>query len=131
MFSAFVVPALRNLREERGTHFVGSAGEIQSPGHPSGEIVKRVEPEYPEDARKEGKQGTVLMRVTIAKDGSVTDVEIMDGDPAFIPAAKAAVMQWHYKPYTNCGEPVEMRTIESLKFSPPSTPATNETKANQ
>lgn len=84
-----------------------------------GELVKRVEPEYPEDARKEGKQGTVLMRVSIGKDGSVTDVEIMDGDPAFIPAAKAAVMQWHYKPYINCGEPVEMRTIESVKFTPP------------
>jgi hypothetical protein len=26
---AFVVPALRNVREERGTHFVGTANEIE------------------------------------------------------------------------------------------------------
>ena len=30
----FVVPALRKMCEERGTHSVGAASEIKSPGHP-------------------------------------------------------------------------------------------------
>jgi len=29
-----VVPALRKVREERGTHWVGDGCEIKSPGHP-------------------------------------------------------------------------------------------------
>ena len=32
--AAFVVPALRKVREERGTHFIADAGEIKSLGHP-------------------------------------------------------------------------------------------------
>ena len=32
---AFVVPALRNVREERGTRFVGTVKEIKGLGHPS------------------------------------------------------------------------------------------------
>lgn len=88
-----------------------------------GDLVKRVEPEYPEEARLAGKQGSVRMRVSIDKDGSVTDIEAIDGDPALIPAAKAAVMKWRYKPFVNCGKPVEMRTLETLKFPSASPPA--------
>jgi hypothetical protein len=31
---AFVVPALRKEREERGTQFIGDVGEVKSLGHP-------------------------------------------------------------------------------------------------
>jgi len=34
LMQAFVVPALRNVREERGTRFLGDVNEIKSLGHP-------------------------------------------------------------------------------------------------
>jgi TonB family protein len=83
-----------------------------------GELIKRVEPEYTEAARIAGKKGTVRIRLTVSTDGSVTDVEIIDGDSMLIPAAKAAAIQWQYRPWMNCGHPVEMRTTEIVKFPP-------------
>jgi TonB family protein len=83
-----------------------------------GELVKRVEPEYTEAARIAGKKGIVRIRLTVSVDGSVTDVEIIDGDSMLIPAAKAAAIQWQYRPWMNCGHPVEMRTVEIVRFPP-------------
>lgn len=36
---AFVVPALRKVREGRGTHFIADAGDIKSLGHPPGTLL--------------------------------------------------------------------------------------------
>jgi hypothetical protein len=32
--ACYIVPALRKVREGRGTHFCGCAGEVKSLGHP-------------------------------------------------------------------------------------------------
>jgi hypothetical protein len=59
------------------------------------------------------------MRLTVSAEGSVTDVEIISGDPVLIPEAKKAAMQWLFTPWTNCRKPVMMRTIETVNFAPP------------
>lgn len=83
----------------------------------SGLLVKRVEPEFPEAALHSPKP-EVVITLTIAKDGSVTDVEFLRGDEALFPTAKIAAMQWRYTPWMNCGKPVEARTV--VQFMPPS-----------
>ncbi len=116
-------------------HFFGTGGypfwdparirlvDMCNPGvRNGGQIIKKVEPQYPPEAQATRKEGRVAMRLTVSPEGSVTEVEFVEGDPAFFPVAKEAAMQWQFIPWTNCGKPVMMRTIESVSFSPPSTP---------
>jgi TonB family protein len=85
---------------------------------PSGKVIYNVDPVYPEEARQKGIKGFVRMRVTVAPDGSVKDVAIIDGNPLLVDAAKQAVMQWRYSPFMVCGKAVEMQSDEHVKFPP-------------
>jgi TonB family protein len=87
-------------------------------GQPGGRIIHRVEPTYPDKAKQKNKKGAVRLLVTVAPDGTVKDVEVIDGDPILVEAAKQAVLQWRYEPFINCGKPVEMRSIEHVNFPP-------------
>lgn len=84
-----------------------------------GQIIKRVEPRYPTEVQATSKPGRVAVRLTVSPEGSVTDVEFVEGDPAFFTAAKEAAMQWQFIPWRNCGKPVMMRTIQNVIFTPP------------
>ena len=59
-----------------------------------------VDPEYPEDARKDGVGGRVLLRLTInPKSGEVVDVvvtEDVEGYPSLADAAVLAIGQWTF-----------------------------------
>src|ERR1700738_809832 len=58
--------------------------------------IHEVNPKYPGKPRKKNAQGKIVLRVTIAGDGSVKDVSAESGDPQLIPAAVDAVSQWRY-----------------------------------
>ena len=85
---------------------------------PNGRLIHRVEPAYPEEAKERHIKGLVQMLVTVAKDGSVKGVKIVEGNPLLTDAAIEAVMQWRYTPFMNCGQPVEMASFEHVKFPP-------------
>jgi hypothetical protein len=87
---------------------------------PNGRLIHRVEPEYSEGARQKHVKGFVKMILTVAEDGSVRKVKIVEGKPLLIDAAIKAAMQWRYTPFMNCGKPVEMQTFEHVKFPPSS-----------
>lgn len=55
-------------------------------------------PEYPDDARKKGREGLVVLRIVVTVDGRVGDVEVLSGDEPFVSAAIAAVKTWRYSP---------------------------------
>jgi TonB family protein len=57
-----------------------------------------VPPVYPPALKAAGIEGNVTLRITIEKDGSVSDVENWAGDPQLAQAAIEAVRQWHYMP---------------------------------
>ena len=61
------------------------------PGEAAKQLIDRVPPEYPTEARAAHVQGTVSLLVSIGKEGSVTDVKEISGLPELIPAAVAAV----------------------------------------
>jgi len=82
-----------------------------------GNLIKRVAPEYPEEARKKSIQGTVILNVILRTDGSVTVQNVADGDPILSPAAIEAVRQWRYEPSLMNGQPVESRTQISVVFT--------------
>ncbi len=62
------------------------------------EPIKRVDPTYLPLAAQARLQGTVRLRVLIAMDGTVKQVEVINGHPLLINAACDAVKQWVYPP---------------------------------
>jgi len=61
--------------------------------------VKKVKPVYPPEAEAQHIQGRVKVRLSVALDGSVTDVQILASEPAgvFEEAVLAAVRQYKFK----------------------------------
>ena len=82
-------------------------------------LIRRVEPEYPAQARAQRLQGSVVLDVQIAADGTVRNVSLNRGDPVLAEAAIHAVRQWKYQPYAVDGRPVEMQTQVTIKFTLP------------
>jgi TonB family protein len=83
-------------------------------------LIKKVDPDYPAEARRNGIQGDVELRITFDKEGTVTDAALISGPTELAPAAIEAVKQWKYKPYLLNGEPVNVETRVTLPFQLPS-----------
>jgi periplasmic protein TonB len=88
-----------------------------SQGVSNGLLISKVQPIYPEDARKAGIQGRVILKAEIDKDGNVEDLATISGDSALAPAAIEAVKQWKYKPYLLKGEPIGVETEVIVNFT--------------
>jgi TonB family protein len=74
--------------------------------------ITQVQPVYPREAKRAGIQGKVRLRVTINKDGSVMDIQVLSGDPQLVRAALEAVSQWRYSP-----NKVVRVTVVTVNFS--------------
>jgi TonB family protein len=61
-------------------------------------IKTRVEPEYPELARKNNISGSVRVEIIVAPDGKIKEVKVLGGNPVLAQAAVAAVNKWKYEP---------------------------------
>lgn len=83
------------------------------------ELIHRVEPQYPPEARAQNVQGSVVLIVEIHGDGSVGDIAVASGDPVLTNAAVRAVKQWRYQPYYVDGNAVESETRITVKFTLP------------
>ncbi len=62
------------------------------------EVIKRVEPVYPDLARKAGIEGMVVVKVLINTKGDVEKVEVIKSHPMLDDAAVAAAKQFKFKP---------------------------------
>ena len=80
-------------------------------------IVQKVTPIYPAEAKANRVQGSVRFTVVIGKDGRVQSVTLVYGDPVLAQAAKDAVQQWVYKPTLLNGAPVEVMTQVDVNFT--------------
>jgi periplasmic protein TonB len=83
----------------------------------AGNLLDKTVPQYPEIARVARIQGTVVLQATIAKDGTIQNLRVIDGPPMLQQAAMDAVRSWRYKPYLLNGEPVEVETTVNVIFS--------------
>jgi protein TonB len=70
-------------------------------------LVSRVEPIYPEDARRQNIEGTVKVHAIVGKDGAVQGMEGISGPPLLVSAALSALRQWRYKPTLLGDQPIE------------------------
>jgi protein TonB len=90
---------------------------VQVPqGVSAGLLIHKVAPVYPESARRNHVQGTVVLQASIDKDGRIADLTPISGPKELIPAAVGAVQQWRYKPYLLEGKPVAVKTEIVVNF---------------
>lgn len=81
-------------------------------------LVTRVEPEYPEAARRAYRTGKVVLSFTVQPSGSVTDVEVVQSaGPELDQAAVAAVSRWRYEPAMQGDQPAASRGTVAIPFS--------------
>ncbi len=80
-------------------------------------IINRVQPVYPALARQTRISGTVRLHAIIGKEGTIQQLEVMNGHPLLQQAALDAVRQWRYQPTLLNGEPVEVDTTIDVIFS--------------
>jgi protein TonB len=68
--------------------------------------IVRIEPKYPIQAARDGKEGWVKLSFTINEIGGVEDVQVTDAQPkrVFDKEAKRALKKWKYKPKVEDGK---------------------------
>lgn len=94
-------------------------GEEQQPAAIEGpKLLSAPSPRYPESARREQKEGTAVIGLTIAEDGSVTQtwVESSSGDSRLDSAAAETVYAWRFVPARRNGVPISARSRVPVIF---------------
>jgi len=86
-------------------------GRIQEPRK-----IVNVPPIYPEAAKREHVQGTVILEATISPWGCVEEVKVLQGVPMLNAAALNAVVRWRYTPTVLDGVPVPVIMTVTVKF---------------
>jgi len=81
-----------------------------------GRAISHVEPIYPEDAKRQGIEGTVKLHVVVGGDGSVQSVELTSGPALLAKAATSAIREWRYGQTLLGGQPVETEQDVVVKF---------------
>ncbi len=78
--------------------------------------IHETEPEYPDRARKDRVQGTVVLEGTVDAEGKVKGIEVVRSVPELDQAAIDAVQTWKYEPATVDGVPTSMVTTITVNF---------------
>ena len=77
----------------------------------------RVVPRYPILARRAAVQGPVVVRGIVRRDGTIDEVEVIKDLPYGLgEAASEAVRQWHFRPATYRGEPIDVYYTVTVNF---------------
>lgn len=82
------------------------------------EVIGRVNPDYPFNARERGIEGYVAVKVLVGKDGSVHQVNVLKAKPSgvFDQSVRKAVANWRFRPGEVGGEPVTAWITTTLHF---------------
>jgi protein TonB len=82
-----------------------------------GNLIYRVQPQYPALARQARVQGIVVLRAMISREGKIENLQVISGHPLLVQSAMDAVRQWRYRPYCLNNEPVEVETQVTVNFT--------------
>jgi outer membrane biosynthesis protein TonB len=80
-------------------------------------LISKVTPAYPTEAKTAHVQGVVRFTAVIGKDGAIQKLDLVEGPPLLVPAAMDAVKQWIYRPTLLNGKPVEVVTQIDVNFT--------------
>ena len=79
-------------------------------------VLEAPAPPYPEGARGDG---VVVLELTVARDGKVSDARVVSGDEPFGRVALAAAQAFRFEAARRGGEPVSARVRFELRFHEP------------
>jgi TonB family protein len=104
------VPPAGSRIEESAIYRAGA--DVESPV-----LITRVEPDYPEDIRRAGLEGVVVLEAVITESGCVRAVSVVKGvaPPLDFQSARA-VSQWRYRPARLEGRPVRVYLTVTVTF---------------
>ena len=81
-------------------------------------VQRRVEPQYTEEARLAGYNGTVVLQAVIKKDGTVDIIRVVGGLPlGLTDNAIQALKQWQFKPGMKDGQEVDIALTIEINFN--------------
>ena len=106
----------RSWNELEAHALIAESGLRISPETMEKRIVTKMDPVYPEAARKASLQGLVVLDCEIAPDGSVKRLRPLSGPDLLAQSAMAAVQSWKFEPYLSSGKPVEVETTIAVEF---------------
>ncbi len=99
-------------KEEEIPDAVRAIGDVKPP-----KLLKKVDPVYPEEARKASVEGVVILEATTDKEGNVARVNVLrSNSPLLDQAAMDAVQQWKYKPMLKGGKPRGVIFTVTVRF---------------
>lgn len=79
-------------------------------------VLHQVKPVYPAAAKAAGIEGLVLLEATVDTKGSVSQLCLLEGNPALVGSAVEAVWQWKYEPLVLNGQPVDVSTRITVDY---------------
>ena len=82
-------------------------------------LIHKVEPRYPEKARRANVSGSVIVQAIVRADGTVSDLELLRCTVTgfgFEEEALRVVEQWRYRPATKGGRPVSVHFTMFLEW---------------
>ena len=83
-------------------------------------VLRKVDPKYPENARRAEREGLVMAEFLVGVDGRATDIKVIEEEPkgfGFGDAAIDAVNRWRFTPAKKDGESVPMRVKVPVRFT--------------
>jgi TonB family protein len=113
---------LPNLNSSGGSWVIRFAemSENKEPGELSGPAATQTsDPAYPMDLMRKNVQGTVVLYAVIHSDGTVGEVRVLDGvNDRLDEYARAALLQWHFRPASRNGNPITVEAVVRVPFKP-------------
>jgi len=93
--------------------FSSARMEAQESAQNGRKLVLKINPVYPDLARKRQLSGTVKMLVTVTPDGTVKKMELLGGRPLLTQTAQSAVQKWKWQAAAD-----ETRELVEIGFHP-------------
>jgi len=101
-----IFEANRDVVEKPGFIPYGKSISVPTTKRAVPKLLSKVLPACPPEARREQVWGDVVMDVTLKEDGSVEQVNVIDGPALLVEAATTAVKQWRYRALLVKSKPV-------------------------
>lgn len=103
---------------QQGNNEASHPREVRFGGVHGPSFSKQVQPTYPGSARRRGKEGTVLLRLSISETGHLSHIELLE-DPGhgFADAAIEAVRNSSFSPARHNGRPVAVKATLPVRFA--------------
>jgi protein TonB len=94
------------------------SGQIVLPeGTMSPFLLVRVPPVFPAPAKYMLQQGTVILHITVGKDGVVTRAAAISGPDLLQKPAVDSVRKWEFRPFLVLGDPSEIETNVRMEIT--------------